>query len=284
MKIRMLRPACSALLVLGTGLLAGCGSSSTPAAGNGDGAVDTATQQLAVDGADETVSSGQSTHFGDIVFAAVTSPEPAQASGELAGSPTKLWPPSCLTRVKDKTNPNVVHLTFKDCTGPFGLVHLNGEEIVTFDKTGTDTLTASFASQNLTANGHPITHSATADITFSAAERDVAWEGAWTRVNAKGDTVAHTSKLTINVDATTHCRVESGTAKTTVVDREIDTTIENLRLCPNAAGDKGCPSGKVTHTGKKSGKTVTVEFDGSAQASVTGPGGKTFDVPLVCTP
>lgn len=284
MQIRTLLAARSALLVLGAGLLSGCGSSSTPAAGNGDEPVDTATQQLAVDGAAELESSGQATHMGNIVFAAVTSPDPAKASGELAGPPSKLWPSGCLTRAKDQTNPNVVHLTFKDCTGPFGLVHLNGEEIVTFDKTGAGTLTASFASQNLTANGHPITHSATAEITFSGTERNVDWKGAWTRVNGKGDTVAHTSALTIKVDTTTHCRVENGTAKTTVAERELDTTIDNLKLCPNDAGDKGCPSGKVTHTAKKSGKTVTVEFDGSAQASVTGPGGKTFEVPLVCTP
>jgi hypothetical protein len=281
--------AYATLIVLGGGSLAGCGSNAATPTGttppsNGTESVDADTQQLASDGNDASASAAQSTHLGNIVFTSVTSADPAKASDEVAGGPTALWPAGCLTREKDKTNPHVVHLTFKECTGPFGLVHLTGEETVTFGKTPDGKLTASFTSENLMANGKPVQHSATADITVNGAERDVDWQGAWTRQNAKGETVSHTSQLTIKVDTGTHCRVENGTAVTDVASREVDTKYENVKLCPNTEGTEGCPSGTVTHTGKKSGKTVTVEFDGSAQAAVTGPGGQTFHVPLVCQP
>ncbi len=272
----------AALLVLGATLIAGCRAKATDT-GSGE-AIDSDTQALASDGVDEATSRAQATHLGNLVFAAVMSPDPDKASGEVAGGPSQLWPAGCLTRTKDATNPRVVHLTFDHCTGPFGLVKVTGEEVVTFDKAADGKLVASFASVNLKANGKPLTHSATAEITVAGDERTVDWQGAWTRVNGKGLTVAHTSDLTIKVDRATRCRVENGTAKTTVGDREVDTTIEDVKLCPNAAGQEGCPSGTVTHTAKKSGKVVTIEFDGSDQATITGPKGNAFEAQLVCTP
>jgi hypothetical protein len=273
----------SALLVLGGALMAGCGSKASTSSSSGEN-TDSDTLQLSTDGQEASASSEQSTHIGNIIFASLSSEDPAKASGEAAGAPSKLWPPGCLTRAKDPTNPRVVHLTFKDCTGPFGLVKLNGEETVTFDKGADGKLTASFTSENMTANGHPVQHSATAEITVVGTERTVVWQGAWTRVNGKGETVAHTSDLTIKVDTSTHCRVENGTAKTNVGDREVDTTIDDVKLCPNASGAEGCPSGTVTHTRTKNGKSVKVEFDGSAEAKVTGPNGNSIEVALVCTP
>ena len=268
------------LLVLGGALLAGCSGKDT----TGSEPVDSEAQQLAADGTEESASRAQGTHIGNIVFAAVLTADPDKAGDEVVGSPSKLWPPGCLTRTKDATNKHVVHLHFDHCTGPFGLVKLTGDEIVTFDKAADGKLTASFASENLEANGRPVTHSATAEITVDGTERTVDWQGAWTRVNGKGLTVAHTSDLTIKVDTTTHCRVENGSAKTMVGDREIETTIDDVKLCPNASGLEGCPSGTVTHTAKKSGKVVTIDFDGSANAKVTLPKGAVVDVPLVCTP
>jgi hypothetical protein len=272
----------AALLVLGAGVLSGCRKETTDSSSTE--AIDSDTAALVTDAEDERLSRGQAMHIGTIVFAAIAHADPDQAGDDLADKPTALWPAGCVTRTKDATNPRVVHLHFDHCTGPFGLVKLTGDEVVTFDKAADGQLSATFASENLVANGKPVTHSAVAEITIAGGERTVAWQGAWTRVNGKGITVSHTSDLTIKVDAATRCRVENGTAVTMVGEREVDTKLADVKLCPNADGAEGCPSGTITHTAKKSGKTVTIEFDGSDQATITGPKGNSFTADLVCTP
>ena len=108
--------------------------------------------------------------------------------------------------------------------------------------------------------------------------------GAWTRVNDRGDTVSHTSALTTVVDTRADCRTTSGTAQTNVGRREIDSTIADYKICRRVDGSDTCPSGEVTHQRKISGDTVTIAFDGSNEAEVTGPKGNTVQVQLVCVP
>jgi hypothetical protein len=240
-------------------------------------------EQLAADGTEAMTASSQSTHLGNIVFQSVSVADPQMAAQQLAGQ-TALWPAGCVTRAKDPANPLVVHVTFSDCTGPFGLVHLNGEELVTLSPGEGGALHVVMSSVNLTANGKPINHSATADVTFAGDMRNVAWQGSWDRTNDKGVTVQHTSDLTIAVDTAAGCSTANGTAQTSVGARGVDTTITGYKLCRDATtGEVGCPTGTVTHTGKVSGKTVTISFDGSDMAEVTGPAGATFEVPLVCS-
>lgn len=59
--------------------------------------------------------------------------------------------------------------------------------------------------------------------------------------------------------------------------RGIELTIDDLQACASA-----CPaSGTITATA--SGMSVSVKFNGSAKATVTGPKGRTFTVPLSCS-
>src|SRR5262249_44264365 len=85
---------------------------------------DAESQALAADGSEAVASSSQSSNFGNVVFSALASQNPAQAASQLA-APTKLWPPGCVAKTPDPTNPLVIHITFTDCTGPFGLVKIN---------------------------------------------------------------------------------------------------------------------------------------------------------------
>ena len=234
------------------------------------------------DSNEAAASSAQSTHLGNIVFSSVSSQDPATAAGQAAAN-AQLWPAGCVTRMKDPTNANVVDITFNDCTGPFGLVHLNGEVVVTFSSGANGELVAQHTGQNLSINGHPVSFSGTADITVSGSTRNVQWNGSWTRVDAAGDTVAHTSSLSIVVDTVAKCRTSNGSAKTTVLDREVDSTIQNYEICENPDGSEACPkSGTIVHEHKLSGRTVTVTFDGSNEATFTGPNGGTVKVEMVC--
>jgi hypothetical protein len=240
---------------------------------------------VAADGEQAMIASSQSTSLGRVVFENVTVADPAAAAAELTVA-GKLPPSSCLTRTLDALDPTTVHVTLTDCTGPLGLVRINGEETVTFSVGPLGTLHADIVGSGLTENGNPITHEATADVeSAGVATRTVVWKGNLQRTSEKGEVVQHASDVQLVVDRATGCRTSDGTAATRVgVARSVSTAISKYTLCEDAAGSEGCPRGSVVHTGEPSGRTISVSYDGSAAAEVTGPSGATFDLPLSCTP
>src|SRR5262249_4264218 len=107
-----------------TALVTGCGGSSS-----------SDDLQTATDGTAAVAGSAQSSSLADPLCENVSASDPATAAGQVAAA-TALWPSGCVTRTKDLTNPMmpVVHLTFNDCTGPFGMVHIDGDEDIVFTK------------------------------------------------------------------------------------------------------------------------------------------------------
>ena len=266
-----LRLTLTTFVVLAGGALVAC-SSKTSSGGDSTN----------TDSNEAAASSAQSQHMAGLVFNSVSSADPAMAATSVATG-TQLWPAGCVTRAKDASNANLVHVTFNDCTGPFGLVHLNGGVDVAFSAgTTAGTLVAVHTGVNLSANGHPITFSGTADITIAATSRTVQWQGAWERVSNGGETITHTSNLIINVDTVAKCHTANGDAqKTTIGDREVDSTITNYKIC-ETNGIEDCPaSGTIVHTHKATGRVVTVTFDGSTEATFSS-GSVMVKVPMVC--
>jgi hypothetical protein len=234
------------------------------------------------DATDASSSNAQSSHFTEMFAHSITSTDPAAAADSNV-SVSQLWPAGCATRAKDPTNPLVVVVTLNGCTGPFGLVKLSGELISTFSKNAGGGLHIEVASKDLTANGRPVTESGSGDVTVSGTTRTVAWKGAWTRENLKGETVSHTTDVTLTIDASTECRTANGTAQTNVGTREIDSAMKSYEICKLPSGADGCPTGEITHTRVAKDATLTIDFDGTDQAKVTGPRGNSIEVPLVCT-
>lgn len=253
------------------------------AAGCGAGEnVDAATQLLSTDGASAVSASDHST----IGLAAgafeVASPDAALSAAALAAAPADPVDAGCRTRQRDPSDPSTVIITLHDCTGLFGRRHVSGTEIVHFTPGASGVLHADLHSEGLTVDGQPASHTASADITFEGTSRQVAWQGAWQGQTPGGEAVSHTSNLAISVDTVAHCRTRNGTAVTTVGAREIDSTLTDVKVCRDADGNAGCPTGSVVHTRAATGKQVTVLFDGSDQAQITTPKAGTFDVTLAC--
>lgn len=255
----------------------GCGRLS----GGGE-AIDAATEALATDGAEAVASNDTSTSgLTDLSLEAVSA-EPADAADALVMAPPDAADGSCRSRAKDPNDPHTVIITLVNCVGRFGKHHVSGTEIIHFTKGEGPVLHADFHSEGLTIDGKPASHTASADITFAPGSRTIAWQGALSRVGKNGGAVEHSSDLTIVVDTASHCRTRNGSAVTSFGDRQIDTTFEDVSVCRDETGHFGCPTGEVTHTNAQNGKQVTVSFDGSDQALVTGPKGQTFEKELVC--
>jgi hypothetical protein len=219
-----------------------------------------------------------------MVLGGVGSQDPSQAATNVAAA--QWWPAGCATRTHDASKPNEVDIHLQDCTGPFGIVHHTGDITVTFSASGNGKLHAEAHSSNMTINGNPVTWSSQADITVDAAAKTITidFKGEWNRQNAKGEPVNHQREGTTVIDVVARCRDTNGTTTTHAGAREVDGTIKDYKVCRKADGADGCPSGEVDHVFKPSGKTITVTFDGSAEAKVTGPKGNSIEVPLVCTP
>lgn len=245
------------------------------------GEVASATEQA--DSTDANASSAQASQLSAVFVQGIASAKPEEASAQLnVSGAAGLWPASCVTRTVDPANARVVHVHFDRCTGPFGLVALSGDMTATFSSNAAGGLHVDVTSENLVANGKPVTHAGSGDVTINGTARDIAWTGAWSRLNAKGETVAHTTTLAIVVDTATRCRDVSGTAVTTVADREVDATIDGYRTCKSASGEDECPSGTVTLTHVRTARTLTIRFDGSTEATFTGPRGGQIQVGMVC--
>lgn len=264
-------------LLLGSAAL-GCGMRQ-----GSDDSTDQATQLLSSDGEEAVSSNDQSVEFlTDAAFEATGTADPAAAANALQSAPEESADGRCRSRAKDPNDPNTVIITLNACTRRFGLVQVSGKEIVHFTKNNEGSLHADFQSEDLTINGKPATHTASADITIEGNERHIAWQGSWERTNDKGEAVEHHSDLTIVVDTVAHCRTRNGEASTSVGDRLIETKIEDLRTCRAASGDRSCPTGTVTHTNTAKNKQITVQFDGSNQAEISTSQGRSFERPLLC--
>jgi hypothetical protein len=275
-KVALTHSALALSLVL-AGAAVGCGVNP------GVESTDAATQELASDGNDAVQASDQGTiDMTDATFELAGANDATVVADALVTAPSDPIGGKCRTRAKDPSDPHTVIITLTHCTGRFGNRDVSGTEIVHFTMGAAGVIHADFHSENLTAGGKPASHTATADITVSGTTRTIAWQGAWERTNDKGLAVTHTSDLTIVVDTAAHCRTRNGTAVTHVGDREIHTTITDLKVCKDESGVPGCPTGEVVHANQANGKTVTVEFDGSNQAAVTTPKGVTFDKTMTC--
>jgi hypothetical protein len=270
--IAFLSPQTALLVALGASL-AGCGGEN----------VDAAAQQLAADGTAAVAAFDSGTiGLSAGAFEVASSADPVAVTSAFVAAPADPGDANCRTGQVDPNDPSTVIVTLRDCTGLFGRRVVSGTEIIHFSAGANGVLRADLHSQELTVDGQPASHLASADITFDGAARHVAWQGSWQGVNDRGEAVSHTSDLILDVDTTAHCRTRNGTAVTMVSARQVDSTIKGVEVCRDADGDPGCPTGSVVHTRVATGKQLTVAFNGSAEAQVTTPRGVSFELPLTC--
>ncbi|MCC6554037.1 MAG: hypothetical protein IT372_13595 [Polyangiaceae bacterium] len=240
---------------------------------------DEADQQLAEDAAALSWEGSKSSGLGRAVLSPVQAADTQDADTAASSYETRpvagFYPAGCVSSTRSGAS---VHVQFDDCTGPFGLVHLSGGIDAAFSLRD-GTLHAELVdSGDLTVQGNPVDYAASTDITIDAAGYVLAWNASWDGTTGGGEPFAHDSDLDIAADPDTGCVTLGGTSSGSVSDRGMDSVIEGYSVCPAE-----CPSaGRITSTGKKSGRTVVVEFDGSTRAQVTLPSGDVVEVPLVC--
>ena len=288
MSMDALNPTKAALLLVllpALALATGCKEErdDTDDTGSGTGTgeeVSSDEQALVSDGAEIEASSEMASQLSaipTIALAGQANLTAEDAAAAQAGTGAFFQPEGCLT-VDQKAN--VVTYTFAGCTGPWGLVELNGQETATFtagEEQGS--IAVALASKDLTANAVSIEHAADVVVTFPEGGKQVTWKGGFTSETPKGAAITHTSDLVWTVDAQDDCRTTNGTTTGSVGERGVTVTYEELSRC----GGRGmCAAGSITVENAR-GLTMTLELDGTATATVTGPRGREWEVPLQCT-
>lgn len=192
----------------------------------------------------------------------------------------------CRTRVLDAADPTVVHVHLDHCPKRFGRHVLDGEIRLTFSLAPSGALHVERRSVGLTLDGSPAELVGSADVVFDGPTRHVLAKSTWTTTRQGGAVRVHEGQHEVTLDATTRCRVSTGTSTTTEDGAPFATGTSELAFCRLDDGTDTCPTGLVEHE-RVTGKHVVKRFDGTstAVATITRKHGepRTKSIPLVCT-
>lgn len=204
----------------------------------------------------------------------------ADLANKLKTNPGKWFKPAgCIV---SSINANVATHVFTNCTGPYGFVDFTGTVTTTFVRGG-GSLTITYEANGFKANGASISGKRVVVFTRNGSVITKRRTGTWTGTTKKGKELSHTADFTVTYDMATKCITRDGTAQTTVAARELTRTVTGFKRC--GIGSGGCPeSGKLELTRTKGENTasVSIEFLGGRDYTVTGPKGRSTTLQLVC--
>ena len=180
---------------------------------------------------------------------------------------------------------NAATHVFDGCSGPYGLANFTGTVTSTYVR-GNGTLTITHEATGFKANGAQISGKRVVVYTKSGAVISKHRTGDWTGTTKNGKAFSHTADFTATWDAAAKCITRDGSAQTTIAAREFSHSITGYKRC--GIGALGCPeSGTIVlERTKASGvsASVTIEFLGGREYTITGPKGGKVTRMLACTP
>src|SRR6185369_10169955 len=227
-------------------LLAGCGGA--------DPAGDSASVSAALD------STGETADDSALMLATTDGTESATSGNEaavMAGAQAKtFWQPSgCV--VATQTN-NVVVTYTADAAG----IH------------------AAAVTTGLSINGATMNATSNATYTVNGSAKKLVVQTQGSGVGAFGTSITRNGSYTLSWDDASMCGALDGAWSTMIGNDTWSTSISNYAQCK-----AHCPSsGTLSHTGGISKLTVTVTFDGSADARWATARGRSGTIALCCSP
>lgn len=181
-------------------------------------------------------------------------------------------PMGCLAAQR---NGAAVTYTFTNCTGPYGLVNLNGTVTATFSNV-TPTARTVAVTGELRANRFTLRPNASAQITYMGGTRlaTVTLMGGGT--SPRGTTWTHSGTYMSTWNGT--CLGLSGRVSSAANGATVTMDVASFNRCRGGCPDAG---GRVTVTSSR-GASVSVTYSGGATATLTGSRGRSATVSLYC--
>lgn len=277
----------SSMVVLGL-VAAGC---TVKSEGNGEDGVLGSNESLLVEDNEEASEAEESAEVGVEESLSGAAPEdpgtPAEGTDDaaIAGQAKTnagKWfkPAGCITTTLAG---NVATHVLKGCTGPYGLVDFDGTVTSTYVRAG-GTLTITHEANGFKANGATLSGKRVVVYSRSGTLITKQRTGTWNGTTKKGKPFTHTASFAVTWDPATRCITRDGSAQTTVAARELSRSISGFKRC--GIGTLGCPeSGTIVleRTKGDNSASVTIEFLGGRDFTITGPRGGKVSRKLVCT-
>jgi hypothetical protein len=206
--------------------------------------------------------------------------DPEAVARDAAARPSVAFiPSSCVDKSADG---NTIHAELSECRGRFGRVTVEGGLDAVIDNIGDCRLHAEvWDSGDLTANGKPLDYQASAYVRLLDDIRDIDWSAEFSGTTRRGQHIEQSSHLVVLAD-TANCVSIDGSAEGRVGKWDYTLDIEDLAVCPDR-----CPSRGTVRAHADAGRrdrSLTVVFDGSTTAKVTGSNGDELDVEMICGP
>jgi hypothetical protein len=220
-----------------------------------------------------------------------------------------LQPTGCVQVTADALTHQATYV-FSDCTGPLGLVHLDGTITVGWTlQVSPVTLTLNYATQNFKINGATITSwQATAVITeplttvvdaglaaldgaaavldagvatsvdAGVSAREMTWNATLSGTTASGRPFVRKTTKGLKWTVGQACLSVSGTSDGTISGANIQTTITNFDRCASACPQAGS---EISVTNVDNGDSIDIQYDGGPAALLT-INGKSTTIALLC--
>jgi hypothetical protein len=201
------------------------------------------------------------------------------AAADAATVTDLFMPAGCATT---STNLNVVTYTFSNCTGPYGLLKLNGTLTATLKPMAAGQVQVTLAASGFKISTVTASVNATALVTTGVTQDSAMVTSTSSATNARGETAVHSGSYTAGWDSS--CLTLNGSFMTTLgTSKGTDswsTQISNFRSCSGMCPAQG---GSITVT-SSSGGSVTVHYTngGSAEVTTTNAGGTRGMIVLSC--
>jgi len=203
---------------------------------------------------------------------------PDQVAGRIAANVASRWQPSGCATVAQQAN--TITISYDDCSGPRGLVHVSGQLVLTVSVELDGAIVVHGEAQHLTVNEVELAINADATYRSSGTSHTIAVATEGSAVGPRGNALVHLGDYTVTWDTSSQCGSLAGAWSTELTRVDGTTasrsTTSNVMRC---AG--GCPIGTLSRT-FASGTTLTITFDGTAAAEWSTSTGRSGAVELRC--
>nr|HEX4313700.1 hypothetical protein [Kofleriaceae bacterium] len=245
----------------------------------GTGTSDLDSPAAAVDSSDSTEAEGNmmmaSVDGADVSGAGALTD--TQVAAAISANVSARWNPSgCATVVQTGAD---VAITYDDCTGPHGLLHVTGELDLVITISSANLVQVAATSTGLKVNGADLDITASATYSVSASAHVLTVQTQGSGVGALGNEIDHQGNYTVSWDPTSECGSIDGMWSTELTTPNASATRSNDVDLQRCAG--GCPTGSLVHH-FLGGQTLTLTFDGTSVAAWATSGGNSGTVNLAC--
>lgn len=237
-----------------------------------------------VTGTESDVESLGSSIIGDDGQSVVTTSAFAPAQGDIRAQGIALdrpgfyfEPAGCETTTVDAVGQKVTY-AFAGCTGPLGLVEIDGSIDVTW-QLAQGQLTLDYSATDFQIHHATISSwQATAVVTASGADRTLTWNAQLSGVTGAGRSFTRTNQKTLTWTAGVPCISVTGQSTGDILRADLQTTVVAWRRCADACPEAGS---QITVKNLGNGDSIGIDYLGGAVADLT-IDGRSEEIGLAC--